>query len=119
MRPFITICALPLSLFSLVSAQQLGLEVTKAIECLRKTEVGDEIYVHYRGTLQSDGTEFDESYTRGVPFKFKLGVGQVIPGFDQGMLGMCIGEGRKLTIPPGLGYGYEDSGKIPGGSTLS
>lgn len=121
MRPFITLRALPLSLLlsSFVAAQQLGIEVTKPVECNRKTENGDKISVHYRGTLESDGSEFDASYNRGRPFQFKLGAGQVIAGWDQGLLGMCIGEGRKLTIPPALGYGGEANGGIPAGSTLS
>ncbi|KAF2795346.1 hypothetical protein K505DRAFT_324126 [Melanomma pulvis-pyrius CBS 109.77] len=120
MRPFITLRALPLCLLlsSFAAAQQLGIEVTKPVECTRKTETGDKISVHYRGTLESDGSEFDASYNRGQPFQFKLGAGQVIAGWDQGLLGMCIGEGRKLTIPPALGYGYEANGGIPAGSTL-
>jgi len=118
MRPFTTIFASPLLFLSLVTAQALDIKVTKAVECSRKSEVGDEIHVHYRGTLQSDGTEFDQSYSRGSPFEFRLGAGQVISGFDQGLQGMCIGEGRTLTIPPSMGYGYETNGKIPGGSTL-
>jgi FKBP-type peptidyl-prolyl cis-trans isomerase len=111
----------PLALFSLlpalVSAQQLQIEVTKEVHCTRKSVNGDTISVHYKGTLV-DGTEFDESYNRGRPFKFTLGAHQVIEGWDQGLLGMCIGEGRKLTIPPSLGYGNQNMGKIPPGSTL-
>jgi FKBP-type peptidyl-prolyl cis-trans isomerase len=72
-----------------------------------------------KGTLQSDGSQFDSSYDRGKPFPFKLGAHQVIKGWDQGLLDMCPGEGRTLTIPPELGYGYEDNGPIPSGSTLS
>lgn len=75
--------------------------------------------MNYRGTLQSDGTEFDASYNRGQPFEFTLGKGQVIQGWDQGLLDMCIGEGRKLTIPPALAYGNSQNGPIPAGSTLS
>lgn len=120
MRPLISLGALPLFLAlltPLVSAQ-LGIEVTKAVDCARKTQNGDLISVHYRGTLQKDGTEFDASYNRGKPFEFTLGAGQVIKGWDQGLLGMCIGEGRKLTIPPSLGYGSSSVGTIPAGSTL-
>ncbi|KRT86018.1 HLH domain-containing protein, partial [Oryctes borbonicus] len=59
------------------------------------------------------------SYSRDKPFTFQLGVGQVIKGWDQGLLDMCIGEKRKLTIPPHLGYGDRGAGNlIPGGSTL-
>ncbi|ORY11848.1 Vaculolar membrane protein-domain-containing protein [Clohesyomyces aquaticus] len=121
MRLLTPLGGLPLSslllLVPLVTAQ-LGIEVTKAVECTRKTENGDTIQVHYRGTLQSDGSEFDSSFGRGPPFEFTLGAGQVIQGWDQGLLGMCIGEGRKLTIPPSLAYGSSQVGTIPAGSTL-
>jgi FK506-binding protein 2 len=52
-----------------------------------------------------DGSKFDSSVDRGFPFDFKVGVGQVIRGWDEGLIGMCIGERRKLIIPSGLGYG--------------
>lgn len=119
MARFPTLCALPLALLlSLASAQSLGIEVTKPATCTRKTQEGDKITVNYKGTLQSDGSQFDSSYDRGDPFKFTLGAGQVIAGWDQGLVGMCIGEGRKLTIPPSLGYGSFANGPIPASSTL-
>ncbi|KAF2007695.1 hypothetical protein P154DRAFT_516513 [Amniculicola lignicola CBS 123094] len=120
MRPFAHIAALPWALLPLVSlvSAELGIEVTKAAECSRKTLPGDTIHVHYRGTLLSDGSEFDSSFSRNKPFAFKLGAGQVIKGWDQGLMDMCIGEGRKLTIPPALGYGNNRVGSIPAGSTL-
>lgn len=62
---------------------------------------------------------FDESYKRGKPFAFTLGAGQVIAGWDEGLLDMCIGEGRKLIIPPELGYGKSGNGPIPPSATLS
>jgi len=87
--------------------------------CDRKTKSGDTLKIHYTGTLASNGEKFDSSVDRGTPFSFTLGKGQVIKGWDQGLRGMCIGEKRKLTIPPSLGYGAKGAGgKIPGGATL-
>src|SRR3989344_9164212 len=77
---------------------------------------GDTVTIHYTGRLQ-DGTVFDSSVGRG-PFTFILGVGMVIPGFDQGLMGMQVGGKRFLTIPPGLGYGAEGFGPVPGNTTL-
>jgi FK506-binding protein 2 len=64
-----------------VAAEDMKIDVTLAVECERKTQKGDKINVHYRGTLQSNGEKFDASYDRGTPFSFKLGGGQVIKGF--------------------------------------
>jgi len=81
-------------------------------------KAGDSVEVHYRGTLAS-GKQFDASYDRGEPLPFRLGAGQVIAGWDQGVAGMCEGEKRTLTIPPELGYGERGAGGvIPGGATL-
>lgn len=67
-----------------------------------------------------DGTVFDTSYKRGQPLAFTVGVGQVIQGWDQGLLDMCIGEKRHLTIPPDMAYGERGAGGlIPPNSTLS
>jgi len=79
---------------------------------------GDLVSAHYTGTLEN-GTKFDSSVDRGTPFDFKLGVGQVIKGWDLGILGMKVGEKRKLTIPPELAYGpNEVGGVIPANSIL-
>lgn len=80
-------------------------------------KAGDTISVHYIGKL-SDGTVFDSSYDRGQPITFTVGSGQLIKGFDDGVIGMKIGEKRKLTIPPELGYGANANGPIPANSTL-
>ncbi|KAI8924578.1 hypothetical protein BC831DRAFT_427710 [Entophlyctis helioformis] len=87
--------------------------------CTLKSQKGDQLSMHYTGTLFSDGNKFDSSLDRNKPFDFKLGAGQVIKGWDQGLLDMCIGEKRRLTIPPALGYGDRGAGRvIPGGATL-
>ncbi|XP_065176033.1 peptidyl-prolyl cis-trans isomerase FKBP2-like [Sycon ciliatum] len=87
-------------------------------ECKKKSSKGDSLSMHYTGTLE-DGTEFDSSIPRGDPFVFTLGAGQVIKGWDQGLLSMCEGEKRRLVIPSDLGYGDRGSPpKIPGGATL-
>jgi len=79
---------------------------------------GDVLTVHYTGTLE-DGTKFDSSVDRGDPFVFTIGQGYVIQGWEQGMLGMKVGEKRRLTIPSSLGYGANGvPGAIPGNATL-
>ena len=79
---------------------------------------GKQVTVHYVGTL-TNGSKFDSSRDRGEGFQFALGKGQVIKGWDQGVAGMKIGEVRKLTIPPELGYGARGFPPIiPGNSTL-
>ncbi|KAL2840519.1 hypothetical protein BJY01DRAFT_20257 [Aspergillus pseudoustus] len=109
---------LTLALTGFTQAAELGIETTHAVECTRKTAKGDTVHMHYRGTLAADGSEFDASYNRGKPFTFPLGAGRVIKGWDQGLLDMCVGEKRTLTIPPEYGYGDRGVGPIPGGSTL-
>ncbi|MCW3815172.1 FKBP-type peptidyl-prolyl cis-trans isomerase [Micromonospora sp. DR5-3] len=66
--------------------------------------------VHYVGVAHSTGREFDASWNRGEPFEFPLGGGQVIAGWDQGVVGMKVGGRRRLTIPPHLGYGARGAG---------
>lgn len=78
---------------------------------------GKNVTVHYVGTFP-DGSKFDSSRDRGTPFSFVLGSGNVIQGWDQGVVGMKVGGVRKLVVPPSLGYGPNDYGSIPGNSTL-
>jgi len=95
------------------------------IQILHKPEVCDVLAqrsnlltMHYTGTLE-DGTKFDSSLDRSEPFQFQIGIGQVIKGWDEGVLGMCEGEKRKLIVPAELGYGDSGAGDvIPGGATL-
>ncbi len=79
---------------------------------------GQQVVVHYTGWLVN-GTKFDSSLDRGEPFAFNIGVGQVIAGWDEGVLAMKIGGKRQLLIPPNLGYGAQGAGGvIPGNATL-
>jgi len=79
---------------------------------------GQKVSVHYKGTLK-DGTQFDNSYDRGAPIQFMVGVGQVIPGFDEGLATMAVGGKRRLHIPAALGYGEQGAGNaIPPNSDL-
>nr|POE74369.1 fk506-binding protein 2 [Quercus suber] len=96
----------------------LSINTTTAVSCSRPSKHNDRIAVHYRGTFQSTGKEFDESYKTGRPYIFVLGAGRVIRGWDIGLLDMCPGEERILTIPPELAYGKDGGGPIPPDSTL-
>merc|ERR1712088_1140089 len=120
-----------MKVFLLASMATLALAEPEArpsglkVECLSKPDScdkvarnGDMLEMHYTGTLE-DGKKFDSSYDRSEPFKFQIGVGQVIKGWEEGVLGMCVGEKRRLIVPPALGYGDQGAGDIiPGGATL-
>ena len=73
---------------------------------------GSEVSVHYVGVAHSTGEEFDASYNRGQPLQFRLGTGQVISGWDQGVAGMKVGGRRQLVITPHLGYGDRGAGGV-------
>jgi peptidylprolyl isomerase len=78
---------------------------------------GKTVIVHYTGRLEN-GTKFDSSVDRGQPFQFTIGVGEVIKGWDEGVMTMKVGGKRKLIVPPDLGYGASGAGPIPPNSTL-
>ncbi|XP_028626839.1 peptidyl-prolyl cis-trans isomerase FKBP2 [Grammomys surdaster] len=125
MRLSWTLTILPICLSALATAtgaegkRKLQIGVKKRVDhCPIKSRKGDVLHMHYTGKLE-DGTEFDSSLPQNQPFVFSLGTGQVIKGWDQGLLGMCEGEKRKLVIPSELGYGERGAPpKIPGGATL-
>jgi len=97
-----------------ISVQYMPLE-----PCTRKTRNGDTLSVHYVGELgDASRKQFDSSFDRGKPFSFALGNGQVIRGWDAGLLGMCVGERRRLTIPPEMAYGSGGTNGIPANSVL-
>merc|ERR1712024_360949 len=102
------------------SVPSLQVEVTKEGACREgeKAKAGDKVTVHYGGFLQ-DGKKFDSSFDRAQPFTFTIGVGQVIPGWDQALIGVCKGGERHLVVPPALAYGERGAGDvIPPGATL-
>lgn len=100
------------------SSDELQVIVKKEINCKDRSQPGDLISVHYTGKLE-DGTVFDSSLTRNRPIQFTLGQGQVIKGWEEGLMEMCIGEKRQLIIPPELGYGKRGAGNvIPPDATL-
>ena len=89
-----------------------GLEYTDlTVGTGRDAGLGDTATVHYTGWLL-DGTKFDSSVDRGQPFSFRIGAGQVIKGWEEGVTGMKVGGKRKLTIPPHLGYGARGAGGV-------
>ena len=77
-----------------------------------EAEPGKTVVVHYVGVAHSTGEEFDASYNRGEPLTFRLGAGQVISGWDQGVAGMKVGGRRRLVIPPHLAYGDRGAGGV-------
>ncbi|KAI3652585.1 hypothetical protein MP228_002010 [Amoeboaphelidium protococcarum] len=100
------------------SELQIGVKY-KPEKCDKVAKNNQMVSVHYTGTLFESGEKFDSSLDRGQPFKFMLGQGQVIKGWDKGVLNMCVGEKRKLIIPSDLGYGERGAGaSIPPNAAL-
>lgn len=94
----------------------------KAPEGTKKPVLGAKVTVHYTGYLDQNGqpgAKFDSSVDRGTPFQFQIGIGMVIKGWDEGVMGMSVGEKRRLIIPSNLGYGARGAGAaIPPHATL-
>lgn len=102
-------------------ATSLGVQITNDVGCTEgeKTKGGDTLLVYYTGTLAGSDYKFDNRHSQGSePFKIKIGSARVIPGFEQGLMGMCVGETRRVIVPPRLGYGGDDRPQIPPFSTL-
>lgn len=105
------------------STPQVKIETLRAGTSDRSVRINDFVLVNYTGMF-TDSTVFDSSYERNQPYGFYVGQGKVIKGWDQGLIGMKIGEKRRLTIPPQFAYGergaYDSTGKmvIPPNSTL-
>jgi len=115
----IRVVLLLMTCLSLSQGQELRVELLRRPTiCSQLSSVGDTIVVDYTGRF-TNGTIFDSSLPRGSPFEFRLGSGQVIKGWDRGLENMCVGERRRLTVPPSLAYGNEGAGGvIPPGATL-
>ncbi|KAG0364659.1 peptidyl-prolyl cis-trans isomerase FKBP2-like protein [Gamsiella multidivaricata] len=124
MKAFSTLIAGALFLAAQVVAYDTPTEliinvISKPEGCKNLSKAGDKLSMHYTGTLHKTGAKFDSSVDRGRSFDFTLGIGQVIKGWDQGLVGMCVGEKRKLTIPPNMAYGSRAMGAaIPANSAL-
>jgi len=99
--------------------QRLQVETLEAGDGKTFPAPGDKLTMHYTGTLAKDGKKFDCSRTRDQPFEFQIGVGQVIPGWDRGVMKMSLGERAVLRVPSHLGYGERGAGKdIPPNADL-
>ncbi|KFG82626.1 FK506-binding protein 2 [Metarhizium anisopliae] len=113
MKSITFLSVLAASAVGLGAADDLKIDVTHSVQCDRKTQKGDKVAMHYKGTLGDSGKKFDASYDRGQPLQFTLGAGQVIAGF-----GALMSPVLTLTIPSELAYGDRGIGPIPPGATL-
>ncbi|KAF8984009.1 Peptidyl-prolyl cis-trans isomerase fpr2 [Podila verticillata] len=124
MKSFSAVLAGALLLVSQVMAYEaptaLDIDIVHKPEgCKTVSKAGDQLSMHYTGTLHKTGAKFDSSRDRGRSFEFTLAIGQVIKGWDQGLLDMCVGEKRILTIPSNMAYGSRSMGSaIPANSAL-
>ncbi|KAL6929260.1 Peptidyl-prolyl cis-trans isomerase fpr2 [Hanseniaspora valbyensis] len=113
MKLSLLLAAATATLVSCGELQELEIKTVESVtDCTVKAAKGDVVSVHYTGKLLSDGTVFDSSINRGQPIQFTLGVGQVIKGWDEGLIGACVGEKRDLYIPSALGYGSRGAGNV-------
>lgn len=99
---------------------QLRIEVLhKPPVCERTSQYGDQVFIHFNGTKYGTEEIFDHSRPT-KPYRFQLGVGDVIDGFEEGLIDMCVGEKRRLTIPPHMAYGIDGGGtpQTPGGTVV-
>ena len=100
------------------SFTKLEVKVLKAGDGKNFPHQGDKLTMHYTGTLASNGKKFDSSRDRNEPLEFTIGVGQVIPGWDQGVMQLSLGERAELHIPAAMGYGAQGIGDIPPNADL-
>lgn len=92
--------------------------ISRPSNCQRLSKKSDLLTIHYNGKLAATNVEFDNSRNHPEPFKFQLGAAAVIRGWEEGLQNMCVGEIRKLTVPPHMGYGDRVIERIPAKSTL-
>ncbi|KAK3811994.1 MAG: FK506-binding protein 2B [Benniella sp.] len=125
MKAFTSLIAGALALAAVAAAYEIPTELEiitleKPEDCKTLSKEGDTLSMHYTGTLHKTGAKFDSSLDRNQVFDFTLGHRQVIKGWDQGLKDMCVGEKRKLIIPPSFGYGDRavGGGLIPANSAL-
>jgi FK506-binding protein 1 len=103
----------------LLGIQRVTVETITAGDGKTFPKKGDQLTMHYTGTLAADASKFDSSRDRGTPFKFQIGVGKVIQGWDKGVMQMSLGQRANLKIPSALGYGSRGAGaKIPPNADL-
>ncbi|XP_039265353.2 peptidyl-prolyl cis-trans isomerase FKBP14-like [Styela clava] len=109
---WILTCVLTLYVGVTCGSLQFKVEVLqKPDQCERLSKYGDQVFVHFNGTKFDTGELFDKSHP-DKPFRFQLGIGEVIEGFEEGLIDMCPGEKRRLTVPPNMAYGV-DGGSVP------